>query len=966
MPACAVPGCGVGSGHYKGPKKHLFTADPDLQSDARRRWILAIPRLFDADHPVPKNLCVCESHFAEEDFVRPVTGGDGGTPSKQPPLRLKNGTKTVPSVFEGIPKSLLPSHSAPIRETPDAKRLKREERCIDSRKRAEERHAAQDEISGFQQLWQESAERLRQWTCRTGIVWELYREAGSVVFFEKRILGHLRIVRSVSFSHSLFARICLLDCESECSSPVKSWTEVRNLLAAVMSAKYSEPFGERMPFYKDVIPVLIARIEELSVDGSPETFPCSTQSNKHEATTLSFILDQLELLSSHPKRRRYSPRILAFAVELSSKSPLGYRTLRDSEETRDCQNLQRIFILEGDGIHNQRKLDFKGDKIRGAAINDSNMGELSNETFVLFAVQLFGSVRVPIGIFPIKKALAEYYADMWNSAIQKMEEMGLEVNQLISDNNAVNGKAYKLLLEKYGCDTDPDAGIGFPADRNPFCLLNASNPRPRPLWMNFDYIHEVKCWRNNWHRKGTDCLFIYPMAEGPDTRLGHLDWSITTYKEANFFLLRDAADADSASILRLMPMLNDAALHPSSLFKQKVKPATAILHNTTVTGFRLIASKNPQKYRRWEETALFLELFSRWFNIVNVRSKNQGRFQRDPDQEPFTSVADPRLDFLRSFLQFLLKWQELTSAKNTKAHLGLTQETFSAIIRSTRVLLEFIPYMLGRGAGYLLLGRLTTDHLEGFFGWLRQMCGGKYDISVQEILEATKKTMVISHLKGYVMTSTAPVWKVITTKREDSEEDVMDFFRLAVNETDFRPGDLSREDVEVLAVIGGYAVFKLKKHIGECRECRDLFDLGREMPLSAGTHIYEYLMRLDRGGLTFPTEIVVLAADSVYRILSVIGKPDDPIGNAFRLAGKQTSILWTLSAEHFRMQNSSMEKFCDSCGSALEKWWLRIFKTLSRTLLSNYVRRSDTEEEARTVAKMKREKKKLDLLAKNA
>lgn len=97
-------------------------------------------------------------------------------------------------------------------------------------------------------------------------------------------------------------------------------------------------------------------------------------------------------------------------------------------------------------------------------------------------------------------------------------------------------------------------------------------------------------------------------------------------------------------------------------------------------------------------------------------------------------------------------WADGKPRRGNSAH-SLTEETFSALLRNVQVKLAMLPYLLEeRKAAYVLTAKFTTSNLEGFFGWVRQMAGAKFTVTVLEILEATKKIQIISYLKGiYVL-----------------------------------------------------------------------------------------------------------------------------------------------------------------------------------------------------------------------
>lgn len=57
-------------------------------------------------------------------------------------------------------------------------------------------------------------------------------------------------------------------------------------------------------------------------------------------------------------------------------------------------------------------------------------------------------------------------------------------------------------------------------------------------------------------------------------------------------------------------------------------------------------------------------------------------------------------------------------------------------------------YLLDRKAfNYVILGHLQTDAIERRFGWLRQMSGANYYVSMRQVLESDRRIRAVSLLK---------------------------------------------------------------------------------------------------------------------------------------------------------------------------------------------------------------------------
>ena len=193
------------------------------------------------------------------------------------------------------------------------------------------------------------------------------------------------------------------------------------------------------------------------------------------------------------------------------------------------------------------------------------------------------------------------------------------------------------------CDCDEDDFHILP-EKNPFCDLNNINPSPRPLFLDFDFVHIQKCIRNNWIRADTKGVLWYPVEVNGQ-------WQV---QPANWNLLRSAHRLEEHAIIRLMPRLTAQALQPGSFARQNVSLSRRPFCLSTVVGFERICEKNPTEFLNWQPTAQFLKMIDRWWECCNVQYPGQGACTRDPDQEPFRSTSDPRIQFFKELLHMLV------------------------------------------------------------------------------------------------------------------------------------------------------------------------------------------------------------------------------------------------------------------------------------------------------------------------
>jgi len=126
---------------------------------------------------------------------------------------------------------------------------------------------------------------------------------------------------------------------------------------------------------------------------------------------------------------------------------------------------------------------------------------------------------------------------------------------------------------------------------------------------------------------------------------------------------------------------------------------------------------------------------------MNVKSSSKGKHKRDITMDPVRSSLDWKLDFLREFADFLLRWEQSKKP-------GLTRETFIDLRQTCLALADCSSHLLDhRGYKYVLLGSLQSDAIESRFGWLRQLSGANYYISTRQVLESDRKIRALSLLK---------------------------------------------------------------------------------------------------------------------------------------------------------------------------------------------------------------------------
>ena len=163
--------------------------------------------------------------------------------------------------------------------------------------------------------------------------------------------------------------------------------------------------------------------------------------------------------------------------------------------------------------------------------------------------------------------------------------------------------------------------------------------------------------------------------------------------------------------------------------KLSVPLALPIFDPTTTTA---ISSYHPEEI----VTTTFLDPFYSWWLIVNSKQ----RFHPNSIGKAIVPV-DGKLIFLRSLADWLEQWKSSQT-------LGLTNQTFDALILTCRSIADLCDDLFSDGYEYIMTERFQTDPLERRFSQYRQMSDDRFLISLKEVLKSESIIQVKTILKN--------------------------------------------------------------------------------------------------------------------------------------------------------------------------------------------------------------------------
>lgn len=177
--------------------------------------------------------------------------------------------------------------------------------------------------------------------------------------------------------------------------------------------------------------------------------------------------------------------------------------------------------------------------------------------------------------------------------------------------------------------------------------------------------------------------------------------------------------------------------------RQNVKLALQVFSNVTAEGLLALGGETIEYSA---ETAEYIKIICKWWNIMNVKTLFKGEHKLDDFQKPLIPIAvgtvDPKYGFLNNFITWLNVWEGMGCTTG-----GSTKQTHIALEHTTKAMVALSKYCFQKFKfKYFLSGKVQTDALEDRFGSYRQLAGSQYCISIRQVYETEKKLRMQSIL----------------------------------------------------------------------------------------------------------------------------------------------------------------------------------------------------------------------------
>ena len=289
-------------------------------------------------------------------------------------------------------------------------------------------------------------------------------------------------------------------------------------------------------------------------------------------------------------------------------------------------------------------------------------------------------------------------------------------------------------------------------------------------------------------------------------------------------------------------------LHPGSC-KQSVPPALAIFHESTVAAMK---SYFPDR----QDAAQFLHLLNVWWTVSN--SKN--RYNSNNKLGDAAIAGDGKPQFLRAFANWLISWEAEKIECSEKFQ--LTAQTNGALVRTLQCHAAILDDLLESSAyDFVLMARLQSDPLEKRYGQYRQMSGGRFLVSLREVVCSENILKMKSLLKEGCDINEA---KCNTPDVEHSLNLIDEKIRNISDDN----LTLNQQSREVVVYVAGYISRQIMPYLQDC--CSEL--------LQGTCDDSSYLKILSRGGLKSPSQPL---SDYVSQCFALLDATFDEIQRSF-------------------------------------------------------------------------------------
>lgn len=328
----------------------------------------------------------------------------------------------------------------------------------------------------------------------------------------------------------------------------------------------------------------------------------------------------------------------------------------------------------------------------------SSRETLANRVLCFVLHGITNSYRIPCSYYFTKQLSGRDLFAWIKEVISAVESCGFVIVRIVSDNYSANTTMFKHMGN--GCLST---------------VVNHPHDHERIIFLSFDPCHILKNIRSQFLER--------ELTDGSGDITGMFVQKLYEYqKEMTVKLARN---------------LTRKHVYPSNLEKMNVLRAVQVFSPQVIAALEQLqenSSGDPtlHLFKGASSTIHFMKTMKQWFDIHDTTYTGSGQ------KMPICEKNDPRLSWLENeFSHYVQGIQENSVAFGKD---GFTDETFQALLFSTKSTVETTRFLLGKGIDYVLTRKFNSDPIEALFGKIRFMCGGN------DVLDARAVTAALDHI----------------------------------------------------------------------------------------------------------------------------------------------------------------------------------------------------------------------------
>lgn len=441
------------------------------------------------------------------------------------------------------------------------------------------------------------------------------------------------------------------------------------------------------------------------------------------------MFEVLECLQFGRRSKKFSANLRLFFLTVHFYSPKAYRYIRSffkfhppdirtirkwysvidgspgftecafdllKQKAEDLKAEGKILVvgLSHDDMHIRRhsqwisgEAKFLGHINAGEPVSYEKCSPLAKEANVLMVTGIGHEFKVAIGNFLSVGLRAEERAAILYEALLKLHKIGVVVASITNDGNVVNITVAKLLGVNYGANQ--------PYFINPFNKKNK-------VYSILDPPHMTKLARNCLGNKET----IY------DNENNEIKWQY----------IKDLVSLQISKDVNLGNKLTKSHVEYESN-KMNVLKAAQTLSISTATSLEYLCAEKEQHFIGSESTSQYCRVINNLFDIMNTKRMHLDEHFRQPMTEQNIQEIAAYFETARQYLKGLKivengKMKPILKSRSYTPYFGFYHNTISFM----GIYNDFIK---PHGINEFYTFDVSQDHLESFFGCIRQM-GGIY------------------------------------------------------------------------------------------------------------------------------------------------------------------------------------------------------------------------------------------------